>query len=127
MKKIISLLMSFVIMLSFTIGMNISAFANDGNKQIISATLTPIQPYTLYEGAYDNDEYYSAPAFNVGDKITVNYSNGSCDDFIFKHGFGIHDFANDKNEVLDVEANQFKFKGTGRTSFCVELVIMENQ
>lgn len=121
MKKIISLLMSFVIMLSFTIGMNISAFANDGNKQIVSATLTPIQPYTLYEGAYDNDEYYSAPAFNVGDKITVNYSNGSCDDFIFKHGFGMYGFANDKNEILDVVANQFKFKGTGRTSFGVEL------
>lgn len=122
MKKFISLLMSFVIMLSFTMGMSMSAFADDGKEQIVSATLTPIQPYTLYEGVYDDDEYYSAPAFNVGDKITINYSNGNCDDFILKKGFGIHDFANDKNEVLDVEVNQFKFKGTGRTSFVVKLV-----
>lgn len=121
MKKFISLLMSFVIMLSFTMGMSMTAFANDGNKQIVSATLTPIQPYTLYEGAYDDDGYYSAPAFNVGDKITINYSNGSCDDFILKSGFGKYGFANDKNEVLDVVAKQFKFKGTGRTSFTVEL------
>lgn len=122
MKKFISLLMSFVIMLSFTMGMSMTAFADDNNKQVVSATLTPIQPYTLYEGVYDGDGYYSTPAFNVGDKITVNYSNGNCDDFILKNGFGIHDFANDKNDVLDVVANQFKFKGTGKTSFAVELV-----
>ena len=112
--------MSFVIMLSFTISM--TAFADDNKKQIVSATLTPIQPYTLYEGTYDDDEYYSALSFNVGDKIKINYSNGSCDEFVKKSGFGIHDFVNDKNEVLDVVANQFKFKGTGRTTFGVELV-----
>lgn len=51
MKKIISLLMSVVMLLSITMGINLSVFADEGNKTIVSASLTPIKPYTIYEGA----------------------------------------------------------------------------
>ena len=84
MKKIISLLMSVVMLLSITMGMNLSVFADEGNKTIVSASLTPIKPYTIYEGAYggydeNGDGYYWSPDFNDGDVIDVVFSDGTKD------------------------------------------------
>ena len=53
MKRFLSMFMSIVMLLSITAGMNITANAEDnGTKTIASATLTPVKPYEIYEGAY---------------------------------------------------------------------------
>ena len=255
MKRVISLLMSVVMLLSFAMGMNLTVLADDG-KTITSATLTPAKPYTIYEGNYagysegtddkgnpyreyfyfapdfnagdvvditfsdgttdkytyyvgdskdggwynsddekiyicshvftidtadglgtayasygimdsnyndygydiedvpveiienpvesfsltsvkayevieslngyysdeenETDWHYCAPDFEEGDKITVNYTDGTSEDFVYKKG-DIWDFVNDDNEILNVYSNSFEFDGTGKTTFEVKL------
>ena len=91
-----------------------------------SFSLTPVKAYEITEGTngyYDKDRnqtYYYAPAFNEGDKITVNYTDGTSEDFVYKEG-EIRDFVNDDNEILNVYRYGFEFDGTGKTTFEVKL------
>ncbi len=105
MKKLISLIMSFVMLLSITMGMNLSVFADDG-KTIISASLK--SDLTVYEGAYnfyDHGIGYYAPAdlFKDGDVLYVTFSNGTSDMYTFD---GTH--FNKKDESLFVSGNIYE-------------------
>lgn len=99
MKKVVSLLMSVVMLLSVTMGMNLSVFAESSRKSIKSATLTPIKPYTVYEGKYagwsegtDNKGnpykkyFYLAPDFNAGDVVNITFSDGTTDKYMYYCG-----------------------------------------
>ena len=92
-----------------------------------SFSLTPAKAYEITEGTngYYSDEEnetdwrYDAPHFNEGDKITVNYTDGTSEDFVYEGD--IWDFVNDDNEILNVYSNSFEFDGTGKTTFIVKL------
>ena len=94
-----------------------------------SFSLTPVKAYEVTEGTdgYYSDEenetdwYYHSPAFEEGDKITVNYTDGTSEEFVYKKGGESWDFVNDDNEILNVESYVFKFDGTGKTTFEVKL------
>ncbi|WP_178669444.1 hypothetical protein, partial [uncultured Eubacterium sp.] len=83
-------------------------------------TFSPAKPYEIVEntnGYYDGTWHYYSPEFNVGDKITVSYKNGTTDTFTC-NGW---EFYNKDNEYLRVYGNQFTFTGLGETTFVVEL------
>lgn len=89
-----------------------------------SFTLKPVKPYEIVENTnrwFDEGGsgwYYESPDFNNGDEITVNYTNGTTDTFIFTNG----KFINESGKVLqNVRGSLFKFDGLGETTFEVEL------
>ena len=89
---------------------------------ISSFSFTPIIEYTVIEnsGEMDDEEcYYDAPDFNDGDKITVNYTNGTSDVFIYVKNSDY--FFNEKNETIAARGYGFFYTGTGKTTFDVEL------
>ncbi len=98
MKRVVSLLMSVVMLLSFAMGMNLTVLADDG-KTIKSATLTLAKPYTVYEGNYAGysegtddkgnpyREYlYLALDFNAGDVVDITFSDGTTDKYTYYVG-----------------------------------------
>ena len=85
MKKFISAFLSVVMLLSFAMGMNLTAFAND-SKTIKTASLK--SNLTVYDGAYNYYERgigYYAPAdmFKNGDVLNVTFSDGTSDVYTF--------------------------------------------
>ncbi len=99
MKRVISVLMSVVMLLSFAMGMNLTVLADDG-KTITSATLTPVKPYTVYEGNYAGysegtddkgnpyrEYFYLAEDFNVGDVVDITFSDGTSDTYTYYYGY----------------------------------------
>ena len=127
MKKLISLIMSFVMLLSITMGMNLSVFADDGDKTIKSATLTPIKPYTIYEGVYGGyDEkgvgYYWSPEFNAGDVINITFSDGTQDKYIYYNQYEYQGWCNLDNKEIIVSAYSFYANKLGETyaSYCID-------
>ena len=123
MKRFLSMFMSIVMLLSITAGINITANAEDnGTKTIASATLTPVKPYEIYEGAYGGyddggDGYYWAPDFNKDDKIDIVFTDGTTDTFIYD-GW---DFCNKNDAFLFLTSCSFYFDGLGETTACYQI------
>ena len=125
MKKAVSLLMSVVMLLSVTMGMNLSVFAENSRKSIKSATLTPIKPYTVYEGNYGgwsegtDDKgnpykkyFYFAPDFNAGDVVNIAFSDGTTDKYMYycgatKNNDWVEGWFNSNDERIYVYPHEF--------------------
>ena len=121
MKKFISLLMSFVIMLSFTTGMSMSAFASE--KYVKSFDLNPAKPYTVYNGAYNDydeegDGSYYLYNFNNDDELVLYYSDNSTEKFYYSLN---DDCFSNENRFVAISKYNFYFDGLGETAFTVEL------
>ena len=128
MKKLISLIMSFVMLLSITMGMNLSVFADEGEKTIVSAKLIPIKPYIIYEGAYggyyeNGDGYYWSPNFNDGDVIDVVFSDGTRDKYTYYAGYEADEWRNSEYDTIYVSRYGFSVSGTGKfyiAGYCIQ-------
>ena len=121
MKKIISLLMSLIMLLSITMGMNLTAFADE--KQVVSFDLNPVNSYTIYQGAYDTfdedgDGRYYLNYFNNNDELVLNYSDNSTEKFYYS--LKDEEFKNG-NRVVFLNNYDFYFDGLGETAFTTEL------
>lgn len=83
MKKLISLFLSLVMVMSAVISVDFSAFAN--TNSIDTFTLTPAKPYEVIEntnGYYDEENgmwHYSSLEVNEGDVMTIYYTDGTTD------------------------------------------------
>ncbi len=121
MKKLISLFLSLVMLLSAVISVDFSAFANPSS--IDTFTLNPAKPYEVIFNTngcldeYNNVWYYYSPSWNKGDIITVNYNDGSTEEFVCD-GWN---FYNSNEERLNVNKRGFYFDGVGEASFEVYL------
>ena len=119
--------MSIVMLLSITMGMNLSVFADDGNKTIVSASLTPIKPYTIYEGAYggyddEGDGYYWAPDFNSGDIINITFSDETKDTYKYYNQYEHQGWYNSNDDKIQIARYNFYADKLGETyaSYCIE-------
>ncbi|MCM1114614.1 MAG: hypothetical protein NC397_03870 [Clostridium sp.] len=88
MKKTLSLILSIVMLLSITAGIDLSAYAASGSSSIESISYTPVKPIEYVEnvGGYWTDEgtyCYYIEAENVGDMLTVYYSDGTSVDYYY--------------------------------------------
>ncbi len=90
---------------------------------IKSFTLTSVKPYQIKERTngyeYDGQWWYYPPNFNLGDVITVNYTNGTTEDFTYTSDD--YCFVNSNDESLDVYRSEFTLDGVGETTFTVSL------
>ncbi len=126
MKKFISAFLSVVMLLSITMGMNLSVFADDGNKTIVSASLTPIKPYTIYEGAYSYYDkgvgYYWAPDFNAGDIINITFSDKTKATYTYYNQYEYTGWYTSNNDEISVVGYSFCADKLGETyvSYCID-------
>uniref|UniRef100_UPI0025FB62EE hypothetical protein n=1 Tax=uncultured Eubacterium sp. TaxID=165185 RepID=UPI0025FB62EE len=126
MKKIVSLIMSIVMLLSVLSSVNLSALASDesSSKQIKSATFVSSTVCEIYEGAYGGyDEttgkgYYWAPLYySQGDAINIEFSDGTTDTYIYEDV----GFCNSDYSYLNLSYYSFYFDGLGETTAYVSL------
>ncbi len=118
MKKFISAFLSVVMLLSFAMGMNLTVFADD-SKTITSASLTPIKPYTIYEGAYgfynDGVGYYLAPYFNAGDIINITFSDETKATYTYYEQYDRQGWFASNNDEITVGRYSFYADKLGET------------
>ena len=89
-----------------------------------SFSVIPSSKYEIMEkthGFDDGGEWrYNSPYFKEGDKISVNYSNGTSKVYGISDSDNIYDDEVGK-DVYVLDRNNFSFNGTGETSFTVSL------
>ncbi|WP_294777883.1 hypothetical protein [uncultured Eubacterium sp.] len=121
MKKIVSLIMSIVMLLSVLSSVNLSALASDesSSKQIKSATFVSSTVCEIYEGAYGGYDkttgkgYYWAPHdFSDGDAINIEFSDGTTDTYTYEYV----GFCNSDYSYLNLSYYSFYFDGLGETT-----------
>ena len=113
MKKFISLLMSLVMLLSITMGMNLTAFADE--KQVVSFELIPTKTYEISGDSVDDSGKgwgSDLPEFNEGDIINLKYIDGNIEKFVFKN----EKFRSPNGNVIDAEFTEIEPAKPGETT-----------
>ena len=135
MKKVISLFLSVLMVLSLFSCLGVTTFALDDEAELESVSFEPIEAFECYEytggfwiNYYDDEteeiitEYYYDEAFDLwaeGSVITLGYSDGT---FVEYTSDGLW-FYNEEGEVLDEDPLYFYFEdelGTGTSNIILD-------
>lgn len=124
-KKIMSMILSIMMILSMTAGVDFSAFADEETVESISFELS--DDFSLMENAngeyegceeeHDHDEYYRYYNWRIieteGNKLIVNYSTGTTKEFIYQWYYEEDEdyshlvFVSEDGEMIDADCLSF--------------------
>ncbi len=123
MKKVISLFLSVLMVLSLFSCLGVTTFAFDGEAELESISFEPVEAYEFYEYTggfwsyyydYDADEVVSYYDYDEaiflwedGNVITLNYNDGTSVEYICEDMW----FYNEDGEVLEEDPLYFSTKG----------------
>jgi len=103
MKKVISLLMTIIMMTGVFCVAAIPSSAAD-EKTVVAIDYIPVEPITLIEkyGGYESgDDYiYNTPSFKSGDRFIVYYDTGESKEYVAEN---IYEY--DYNDIVFVDGN----------------------
>ena len=135
MKKVVSLFLSMLMVLSLFSCLGVTTFAFDGEAELESISFEPAEAFEIYEytggfwiNSYDDEteeiisEYYYDDAFDLwaeGNVITLGYSDGTFEEYISD---GLW-FYKEEGEVLDEDPLSYYFEdelGIGTSNMILE-------